>query len=126
MMQRVHDAESVQEKNAAVPVVLPLLPDYGYAGGLARARGAFPLSPQRSMILSAIKSGVTMDQQYLEALARSAGLEKALAEFPDDVAGAAAHPRGTHARSVSVGWVFALAGVVVVVGPSPPLYVSWP
>ena len=24
-MQRVHDAESVQEKNAAVPVVLPLL-----------------------------------------------------------------------------------------------------
>jgi len=25
MMQRVHDAESVQEKNAAVPVVLPLL-----------------------------------------------------------------------------------------------------
>lgn len=42
------------------------------------------------MIHSATKSGVTMDQQYLPALARSAGLEKALAEFPDDVAAAAA------------------------------------
>ena len=31
-----------------------------------------------------------MDQQLLAALARAAGLEKALADFPDDVAAAAA------------------------------------
>ena len=31
-----------------------------------------------------------MDQQLVAALARIAGLEKALAEFPDDVYGAAA------------------------------------
>lgn len=31
-----------------------------------------------------------MDRQLLEILARAAGLEKALAEFPDDVAAAAA------------------------------------
>lgn len=31
-----------------------------------------------------------MDQQNLAALARAAGLDKALAEFPDDVAAAAA------------------------------------
>jgi hypothetical protein len=31
-----------------------------------------------------------MDQQFVAALARRAGLEKALAEFPDDVAAAAA------------------------------------
>ncbi len=47
------------------------------------------------MIHSATKSGVTMDQQYLAALARSAGLEKALAEFPDDVAAAAAQALDT-------------------------------
>jgi hypothetical protein len=31
-----------------------------------------------------------MDQQHVAALARAAGLEKALAEFPEDVAAAAA------------------------------------
>jgi hypothetical protein len=31
-----------------------------------------------------------MDQQLLAALARAAGLERALADFPDDVAAAAA------------------------------------
>jgi len=31
-----------------------------------------------------------MDQQLLAALARAAGLDKALADFPDDVAAAAA------------------------------------
>jgi len=31
-----------------------------------------------------------MDQQLVAALARAAGLDKALAEFPDDVAAAAA------------------------------------
>lgn len=31
-----------------------------------------------------------MDQQFLAALAHSVGLDKALAEFPDDVAAAAA------------------------------------
>ena len=31
-----------------------------------------------------------MDQQFVAALARAAGLEKALAEFPDDVVAAAA------------------------------------
>jgi hypothetical protein len=31
-----------------------------------------------------------MDEQLVAALARAAGLEKALAEFPDDVAAAAA------------------------------------
>ena len=31
-----------------------------------------------------------MDQQFVAALARAAGLEKALAEFPDDVVSAAA------------------------------------
>ena len=31
-----------------------------------------------------------MDRQLVEILARAAGLEKALAEFPDDVAAAAA------------------------------------
>ena len=31
-----------------------------------------------------------MDQQLLAAMAKAAGLEKALAEFPDDVAAAAA------------------------------------
>jgi hypothetical protein len=31
-----------------------------------------------------------MDESMIEALARRAGLEKALAEFPDDVAAAAA------------------------------------
>lgn len=31
-----------------------------------------------------------MDQQLIEVLARAAGLDKALAEFPDDVAAAAA------------------------------------
>jgi len=41
------------------------------------------------MIGPANESGVTMDQNYLAALAHSAGLDKALAEFPDDVAAAA-------------------------------------
>ncbi len=31
-----------------------------------------------------------MDEQFVAALARAAGLDKALAEFPDDVAAAAA------------------------------------
>lgn len=35
-----------------------------------------------------------MDQQLLAALAKAAGLEKALAEFPDDVAAAASQALG--------------------------------
>jgi hypothetical protein len=36
----------------------------------------------------------TMEKTIVELLARRAGLDKALAEFPDDVAAAAEHARG--------------------------------
>ena len=36
-----------------------------------------------------------MDRTLLAALAQAAGLDKALAEFPEDVAAAAAQARGT-------------------------------
>jgi hypothetical protein len=39
-----------------------------------------------------------MDKAALEILARQAGLEKALAEFPDDVAAAAEQAQGSVAR----------------------------
>jgi hypothetical protein len=39
-----------------------------------------------------------MDRQTLELLARRAGLDKALAQFPDDVAAAAAQAEGVAAR----------------------------
>jgi hypothetical protein len=39
-----------------------------------------------------------MDQATIELLAKRAGLEKALAEFPDDVAAAAAQAAGVAAR----------------------------
>ena len=39
-----------------------------------------------------------MDKPLLEALVRRAGLEKALAEFPDDVAAAAEQANGAIAR----------------------------
>lgn len=39
-----------------------------------------------------------MDRAALELLARRAGLDKALAEFPDDVAAAAAQAEGVVAR----------------------------
>jgi hypothetical protein len=39
-----------------------------------------------------------MDKATIELLARRAGLDKALAEFPDDVAAAAEHAEGALAR----------------------------
>jgi hypothetical protein len=39
-----------------------------------------------------------MDQAEIELLARRAGLDKALAEFPEDVAAAANQARGSLAR----------------------------
>ncbi|MGD9615335.1 MAG: hypothetical protein AB7H90_09320 [Alphaproteobacteria bacterium] len=39
-----------------------------------------------------------MDKQMIELLARRAGLDKALAQFPDDVAAAAAQANGITAR----------------------------
>ena len=39
-----------------------------------------------------------MDKEFVEALARRAGLDKALAEFPDDVAAAAAQAATVTAR----------------------------
>ena len=39
-----------------------------------------------------------MDKEFMQALARRAGLEKALAEFPDDVAAAADQAAGVMAR----------------------------
>lgn len=44
---------------------------------------------------------IRMDQQLVAALARAAGLDKALAEFPDDVAAAAAQAEST-ARAMQV------------------------
>jgi hypothetical protein len=41
-------------------------------------------------MISHHRKDADMDQQFLAALARAAGLEKALAEFPQDVAAAAA------------------------------------
>ena len=52
-----------------------------------------------------------MDQQLIAALARAAGLDKALAEFPDDVAAAAAQALNN-------------AGVVQV--PTDPTAEPWP
>ena len=52
-----------------------------------------------------------MDQQFITALARAAGLGKALAEFPDDVAAAAAQALNN-------------AGVVQV--PTDPAAEPWP
>jgi hypothetical protein len=52
-----------------------------------------------------------MDQQLLAALARAAGLDKALADFPDDVAAAAAQAINN-------------AGVVQV--PKEPAAEPWP
>jgi len=42
--------------------------------------------------------GVPMDKQMLELLARRARLDKALAEFPEDVAAAAAQAESAVAR----------------------------
>jgi hypothetical protein len=39
-----------------------------------------------------------MDQETMEMLARRAGLDKALAQFPDDVAAAAAQAEGVAGR----------------------------
>ena len=39
-----------------------------------------------------------MDSEMMERLARRAGLDKALAQFPDDVAAAAAQANGVAAR----------------------------
>ena len=44
------------------------------------------------------KSVGTMEKTIVELLARRAGLDKALAEFPDDVAAAAEHARGAAER----------------------------
>ena len=44
------------------------------------------------------KSDRLMDKATLELLARRAGLDKALAEFPDDVAAAAEQASGAAAR----------------------------
>ena len=52
-----------------------------------------------------------MDQQLLAALAHAAGLDKALAEFPDDVAAAAAQ---------------ALSNAGVVQIPTDPTAEPWP
>jgi len=52
-----------------------------------------------------------MDQQLIAALARAAGLDKALAQFPDDVAAAAAQALNN-------------AGVVRV--PTDPAAEPWP
>ena len=52
-----------------------------------------------------------MDQETMERLARRAGLDKALAQFPDDVAAAAAQADG-------------LAGRVN--GPTDPAAEPWP
>ncbi len=39
-----------------------------------------------------------MDKEFIEALARRAGLDKALAEFPEDVAAAAQQAAGVRQR----------------------------
>ena len=54
-----------------------------------------------------------MDQQLLAALARAAGLNSALADFPDDVAAAAAQATNN-------------AGVVRVRVPEDPAAEPWP
>jgi hypothetical protein len=44
------------------------------------------------------RGGWTMDKEAMERLARRAGLDKALAQFPDDVAAAAAQAEGVTER----------------------------
>ena len=45
-----------------------------------------------------LKGGGTMDKTILELLARRAGLDKAMAQFPDDVAAAAEQAESAAAR----------------------------
>jgi hypothetical protein len=42
-----------------------------------------------------------MDKEFIEALARRAGLDKALAEFPDDVAAAAQQASGVRQKIIA-------------------------
>ena len=58
-----------------------------------------------------------MDKETMELLARRAGLDKALAQFPDDVAAAAAQAEGVAAR--------VNAPTDPAAEPWPPMRVGW-